>query len=139
MNESLSAPTDLPLLLLPERMAVCRLPAEAEVPAWVPLAGLTSITRTPDELSILCAERLVPPETRAERGWRVFKVQGPLDFSMTGVLAALLTPLAQAGVSAFALSTYDTDYVLVKEHALERAQFALMQAGFLVLNVRLSA
>jgi hypothetical protein len=96
--------------------------------------------RTRDELTVVCVERLVPPEVIAERGWRALQVQGPLDFALVGVLAAITVPLAEAGVSIFAISTYDTDYILVKEEALERAIQALGQAGFLVLNhVRLPA
>lgn len=139
MNAEPQNLTDLPILLLPERLAVCRLPAETDIPGWAQSTDLLSITRTRNELSIVCAERLVPPEVRAESGWRVFQVQGPLDFALIGMLAALVTPLSQAGVSVFALSTYETDYILVKESALPRAQQALTQAGFLVLHVHLPA
>jgi hypothetical protein len=110
----MNPPSDLTLMILPERYAVCRLAAEADFPEWARPSDLLALLRTRDELSVVCAERFAPPEARAERGWRVFKVQGPLDFSLVGVLAAILTPLAQAGVSVMALSTYDTDYVLVR-------------------------
>jgi hypothetical protein len=138
--------TDLPLVVLPEKLAVCRLPAEAAVPDWAdpallyPGSDLLSVVRTRDELSLVCSERFVPPEVKAERGWRALQVQGSLDFSMVGVLASIALPLARAGVSIFVISTFETDYVLVKESALERAVQALGQAGFLVLNyVHLSA
>ncbi len=132
--------TDLPLIILPDRLAVCRLPAEAPYPEWARPGGLLALIRTADELSVVCVERYVPPDARAERGWRALQVQGPLEFAMTGVLASIAVPLARAGVSIFALSTFDTDYILVKEAALERAVEALSQAGFLVMNhVRLSA
>lgn len=132
--------TDLPIIILPDRLAVCRLPAEAPSPDWARPGDLLALIRTADELSVVCVERFVPPDVRAERGWRALQVQGPLEFALTGVLASIAVPLARAGVSIFALSTYDTDYVLVKEAALERAVEALSQAGFLVMNhVRLSA
>ena len=91
-----------------------------------------SVTRTPDELSIVCSEASVPPTARAQRGWRALEVQGPLDFSLTGVLAALTAPLAQARISIFALSTYDTDYLLVPGEDLARACATLTAAGHTV-------
>jgi hypothetical protein len=130
----MSMETDLPLVILPNRLAVCRLAADAPFPDWARLGYLLALVRTPDELSVVCEERLVPPEIRAERGWRALQIQGALDFSLVGVLAAILAPLAQAGVSIFTVSTYETDYILVKEGALERAVLSLTQAGYLVLN-----
>jgi hypothetical protein len=136
----MSLQQDLPLVILPDKLAVCRLAVEAPFPEWARPGDLLAFIRSRDELTVVCVERLVPPEVVAERGWRVLQVQGPLDFALVGVLAAITAPLAAAGVSIFALSTYDTDYVLVKEDALERAIQALGQAGFLVLNhVRLPA
>lgn len=119
----------LKLRLLPGTFAVCRLEPDAAIPAWALAGILTSISRTPDELSIVCPEAQVPEGILAEKGWRCFKIQGPLPFAMTGVLASLVNPLAEAGISLFAFSTYDTDYVLVKDAALERALTALLQAG----------
>jgi uncharacterized protein len=125
---------DLPLLVLSDRLAVCRLAADAPFPEWARPGDLLALVRTRDELSVVCMERLVPPEVLAERGWRAFQVQGPLDFSLVGVLAAITVPLARAGVSIYALSTFDTDYILVKEENLDRAIQALGQSGFLVMN-----
>jgi hypothetical protein len=113
---------------------VCRLEAGASVPAWATAGRFFSITKTADELSIVCAEESVPSEVRCERGWRSLKVEGPLDFSLTGVMLSLAAPLARAGVSFFAISTYDTDYLLVKEGDLERAVLALSDSGHLVEN-----
>lgn len=116
------------LLLLPQRLAVCRLAPDAAIPSWA--AGpFFSITRTADELSVVCPEDAVPADVRCESGWRAFQVAGPLDFSLTGILAAIAAPLAAAGVSIFAVSTFDTDYVLVKEANLARAIDALREAG----------
>jgi hypothetical protein len=116
--------------VLPERLAVSRLPASARVPSWALELHeeFSSITRTAGELSIVCPEDAVPPDVQVEPGWRALQVPGPIPFATTGVLAGLATPLAAAGISIFALSTYDTDYVLVKEDDLERALAALAGA-----------
>ncbi len=118
----------LHLTLLPARLGVCRLTAEAPMPAWVG-GELTAVTRTPDELSVVCDEQGIPDGVQAEMGWRALKVAGPLDFSLTGVLAALAGPLAAVKISIFALSTFDTDYILVKETALSAAVQTLRSAG----------
>jgi hypothetical protein len=116
------------LRLLPQRLAVCRLAPHDAIPSWV-TGEFLSITRTAVELSIVCAEELVAAKVKCENGWRVFEVAGPLEFALTGVLAAIATPLAAAGVSIFALSTFDTDYVLVKGDKLVEAIAALRAAG----------
>jgi uncharacterized protein len=118
----------LSLRLLPGRFAVCRLPPRAEIPAWAD-GSFVSITRTGDELSLVCPEGAVPAGTRCESGWRVLQVKGPLDFALTGILASIAQPLAAARVSIYAISTFDTDHVLVREHSLEEAVAALRQAG----------
>jgi uncharacterized protein len=110
------------------RFAVSRLPADAAVPGWA--AGqVVAVTRTPDELSVICDERAVPEVTPAVRGWRCLQVQGPLNFEMTGILAALSGPLADAHIPMLAVSTHDTDYLLVREEHLAPAQAALARAG----------
>ena len=121
--------SSLPLELLPLRLAVCRLPADAPLPAWAGAGELSCVTRTRDALSVLVEERLVPGDVRAERGYRTFVVRGPLPFDLVGVFASMAGPLADAGVSIFALSTFDTDYVLVKAHDVERATRVLRDAG----------
>jgi putative acetyltransferase len=120
------------LRVLPERLAVCRLPAGSPAPEWAAgqeAGSFRSATWSPDETSIVCAESAVPDGVRAERGWRALMVAGPLDFSMTGVLVALAKPLASAGISVFALSTYDTDYLMVKESVLSAAVEVLEADG----------
>jgi uncharacterized protein len=121
------------LILSQERLTVCKLPADASVPGWA-TAGNTfvSITRTDEELSIVCEESLVPSDVPQEAGWRRFKVEGPLDFSLVGILAAIAQPLATAAVSIFAISTHNTDYVLVKDAQIETALQALRNAGHAV-------
>lgn len=126
------------LSLIPGRYAVCRLPAQVELPEWanptrVGQGHLLSLTWRGDETSLVCPERFVPPDVKAEPGWRILEIAGPLDFGLVGVLASLLEPLQQSGVSVFALSTYDTDLLLVKESQMERAIAALESAGHLVV------
>jgi hypothetical protein len=120
--------------LLPGLFAVCQLDPNAPLPAWATLTSsrLVSITRTRSELSIVCAQGNVANDVRIERDWRCLMVEGPLDFSLTGVLSALLAPLADAGVSIFALSTFDTDYLLVRAAQLDLAIESLTAAGHLV-------
>lgn len=122
------------LHIVPGTLAVCRLDPGAGVPGWASGGVLSAIIRTPEELSIVCEQRNVPPDIRCEGGWRALKVAGPLDFSLIGVLASLAGALADAGVSVFALSTYDTDYLLVKADTLERAIDALEAAGHRVAD-----
>jgi len=116
----------LALEWIPGRFAVCRLDPGAAIPAWAVEGGpLVSITRTEDELSIVAPEEAVPSEVQAERGWDAIRVVGKLDFSMVGVLAGLTGALAEAGVSVFAVSTFDTDILLVREGDSEAAVVAL--------------
>ena len=119
----------LDLTVLPDDLAVCRLPAGAEAPAWLDGEVFASVTRTPEETSVVCRAGVVPQDVRVEAGWRALRVAGPLDFALTGVLLSLLEPLAAAGVPVFALSTFDTDYLLVREAALDDAVAALAGAG----------
>jgi hypothetical protein len=115
------------LSLLPSAFAICRLEQDASIPAWALTGIFCSITRTGEELSIICPQASVPPETTCDQGWSCLKIEGPFDLGEVGVLASVVTPLAQAGISVFAIATYDTDYLLVKD--IERAIRALSQAG----------
>jgi uncharacterized protein len=129
----------LDLTLLPDALAVCRLPAGAEAPAWLDGEVFASVTRTPEETSVVCRAEVVPPDVRVETGWRALRVAGPLDFALTGVLLSLLEPLAVAGVSVFALSTFDTDVLLVREAALDDALAALGAAGHRIARLDVAA
>jgi uncharacterized protein len=102
-------------------LAICRLPPDAPLPGWIETGQFVSITRTPDELSVVCSEPCAPTDVICERHWRLLKVKGPLDFSLTGIIVSLVTPLSEAGISTFAISTFDTDYLLVKEVDFTRA------------------
>jgi uncharacterized protein len=114
----------------PGELSIVRLPPEDAVPDWAARAqGFVSVTRSNAELSIVCPVELVPDVARSEGGWTAIKLVGPFPFDQVGVLASIVGPLAEAGVSVFALSTFDTDYVLVKSDRLETAVGALERAG----------
>jgi hypothetical protein len=117
------------LRVLDEPLAIARLPADADVPAWATASELHSITRTPTELSIVCADRDVAEGVTEERGWRGLVVEGTLDLNQVGVLEELAGPLAAAEVPIYVISTYETDYVLVPSESLGTAAAALERAG----------
>ena len=119
----------LDLDVLPGVYAICRWPAGATLPDWANRGAFVSVTRTPTELSAVCAAEAVPAGTVCESPWRIVAVRGPLDFSLTGVMASLAAPLAGAAISIFTVSTYDTDYVLVRAGDIYRAVEALRYAG----------
>jgi uncharacterized protein len=116
--------------LLDGHFAIVRLHAEDAIPTWV-RGAFFSITRTSDELSIVCEEGNVP-DVVADRGWRCLKLAGPMPLDQTGVAAAFTRVLADAGVALFVVSTYDTDYVLVRDTAIDDATSALRAAGYIV-------
>jgi uncharacterized protein len=118
----------LRLTILPGRLAVCRLTADAAAPQWV-RGTFTSVTRTAEELSIVCDDDAPPADVHAEHGWRAVKVLGPIPFDVTGVAAALVSPLAAAGISVFLIATFDTDYLLLKEDVFDRALTVLRANG----------
>jgi uncharacterized protein len=124
----------LHLTVTSQTLSVCRQSTDAPWPRWVGMGPFVSLTRTDDEFSIVCASDLVPADFdgTVESGWRCFKFHGPFAFTLTGVLAAALTPLSEAGVGIFAISTFDTDYLLVKAEQLEPAINALRAAGHTV-------
>jgi uncharacterized protein len=124
-----------PLTLLAEAFAVCKLDPDADPPTEV-LARrgpFASVTRTADELSVVCSEDTVPAAaTKVERGFRAFKLEGPVPFTTIGVVSGLTKPLAEAGISVFVVSTYDTDYLMVGQANVGRASKILERAGFIV-------
>ena len=120
----------LPLEVLPDTLAICRLPPDAVVPSWATgQAAFLTVSRTRDELSITAVQRLVPGGTRCERDYRALRVRGTLPPDLVGILLSIAEPLARAGLAIFAISTYDTDYVLVKARDLSAALEALRAAG----------
>jgi len=118
------------LTILPEILSICRLDKDAAIPAWALASRFFSLTRTAEEFSVVAPQAQVPEGVKRDPGWRCLKVDGPLDLAATGVLASLTNPLAQEGISIFAVSTYDTDYLLVKEENLEKAVQILSQNGY---------
>ncbi|MDX2005494.1 MAG: ACT domain-containing protein [Meiothermus sp.] len=120
------------LELLPGLYAVSQLSPAAPVPSWADGEGFVSIGRTEEELSVVCLEARVPSGVKTDGGWRCFKFQGPFAFDQTGILSSVLEPLARAEVGIFAVSTFNTDYLLVKTENLERTVAALEAAGHLV-------
>lgn len=115
--------------LLPSVYAVCRLDASARVPEW-PRGAFVSVTRTPDELSIVCEDASVPAGVKAERDWRCFAVEGPIPFEVVGLAARITSALAEARLSVFFVSTHDTDYVFVRSASIDAATAALRSAAF---------
>jgi uncharacterized protein len=120
---------NLELSLLPERFAIARLAADSPIPEWATQGPFFSVTRTGDELSIVTELSRVPVGVQSQPGWRVLKVHGPFVLSEIGVLAALAAPLAEAKISLFAVSTFETDYLLVASETLSATIAALERAG----------
>lgn len=115
----------LTLKLMKGMFGVCRLNKNELIPEWAQKSGFYSITKTLDELSIVCSQDNIPGDIKSEKDWRILKVEGPLDFSLIGILSSISTVLAQKGISIFAVSTYDTDYILVKDKDIANAIDAL--------------
>jgi hypothetical protein len=123
----------LQLKILPETLAISRLSPNDEIPTWAASGSFFSFTRTADELSIVCEQAHVPTNVKCEKDWRCLKVKGPLDFGLTGILASLASPLAEAKISIFAVSTFDTDYLLIKQENLKKALTVLNGVGHEIL------
>lgn len=119
---------------LPETFSICRLPADATIPGWAMDGDFVSVTRTTDELSIVCPSDNIPPEQRPDLTWVAFKLEGPFAFTETGILASFISPLSAAGLPIFAVSTFDTDYVLVWEEHFTNALKILQEAGHIFLT-----
>ena len=120
---------NLTLELLPDVYSICRLDPQADIPSWVLEGDFLSITRTKNELSLVCSQERVPHVVECDKGWRCIMVRGPLDLSLVGILASLTSSLAEVDISIFAISTYETDYLLVKVENLRRALLKLEEAG----------
>lgn len=116
------------------RFAVCQLPPTAAIPDWVRRGPIESITRTTEELSIVCLEELVPDDIKAEKQWACLKLEGPFPFSQTGILLSFIRPLSENGIPIFAIATFNTDYVLIKEEFVGMALTALREAGHEMSN-----
>lgn len=124
----------LTLSVLNDTFAICRFDKTSPVPEWATKGDFYSITHTDDELSIVCSQENIREVDKIDKGWKALKVKGPLDFSLVGIMANLSSTLANGGVSVFVISTFDTDYILVKEESLKKAIDLLAQAGHTVNN-----
>ena len=125
--------SSLTLKLIDGKLSIHRFPAASQVPAQVYESNFYTISKTDDELSIVCSNSVKFDCDTSSTDWQGFKVIGPLDFSLTGIMAELSTVLAQANISIFAISTYDTDYILVKADKMPAASEALQSAGYSIV------
>jgi hypothetical protein len=115
--------------VIPGTFAVSRLPSTAPIPQWIQSSPFICMTRSADELSIVSLAASVPEEIQSERGWTCLKLLGPFPFQLTGILASFIEPCARSGIPIFAMSTFDTDYVLVKDEDKDRTLATLLAAG----------
>jgi hypothetical protein len=115
--------------LLKNSFTICRLDKNATIPTWAYTGEFFSITRTPDELSIVCPQAAVPDGTNCETGWRCLKVESPFEFDLAGAISSIVAPLVEAEVDLFVVATQDSDYLMVKETDLERTVLVLSRAG----------
>jgi hypothetical protein len=127
-------PAVIRLVPQPHHLAVCRLSPGSGLASWMFDGPVWSITRMPDELSVVVDATRVPHAVPAEGPFSVFMVAGPLDFNLTGILARLTAPLAEAGIPVFVLSTYDTDYVLVRTQLASAAIAAWSAASGIIVE-----
>jgi hypothetical protein len=124
----------LTMKLLKEKYGVCRLDKAELIPEWTKNSKFLSITRTDEELSIVCSQESIPEDIKCEKDWRILKILGPLDFSLIGILASISRVLAQNGISIFAISTYDTDYILVRSKDIDNAVKSLIGENYEVID-----
>ena len=126
----------MPLTLkhVPGTFAICRLAAGTPLPHWFHPGGFSSVSWTDAEVSITCDESQVPDDVQCDRGWQCLMLQGPFAFDQTGILLQILAPLASAKIGIFAVSTFDTDYVLVKDHHFEDAKKVLIERGHALID-----
>ena len=117
------------LSTIQDRFAICQLAPHSSIPEWAYSSGFFSITRTDEEISIICPEVNVPENIISNYGWRVFKIEGQFNFDEIGVLNSITTPLAKAQISLLTISTYNTDYILIQESYYDQARLILKSAG----------
>lgn len=125
---------NLTLIVGNERLAIARLNPDEELPNLGGIGEFFSITKTPEEISIVIPEKYLVSSWKCDSGWRYLKVKGPLDFDLVGILASILNPLSEDGINVFTISTFDTDYILVKQRNLNRTIEVLKKNGFKILT-----
>ena len=123
------------LVLLPSKYAVTKFEYYPQTLTIPDFANFFSLTITASEISLVCEEELAPSGGNSEKGWRCIKLEGIIDFSLTGILMSILAPLAAAKIGIFAVSTFNTDYVLVKSESLDAAIAALSANNFCIVNM----
>lgn len=123
------------IIVLPEVFAICRLNQEQPIPEWALSNSFYSITKSSDELSIICWQSFVPDEVVKNGNWRCLKIAGPLDFSAVGILNSIAQPLAKNGISILAVSTYETDYIFVRQEQLPETLKILIKEGHEVKQI----
>jgi len=119
----------LQLSLLKDKYGICTLPNNAPIPDWALTQSLASITRTEKELTIVCRREILPSQYQSDLNWRCFKIDGSFDLNQIGVISSISSPLADAGISIYVISTYDTDYFLIQEQDLEKTISVLSSSG----------
>ncbi|MGL4989655.1 MAG: ACT domain-containing protein [Sarcina sp.] len=124
----------LTLKLLKEKYGVCRLQKNDSIPSWAFEGEFYSITKTEDELSVVCLENNITEEIKCEKDWNVLKIEGPLDFSLVGILSKISSALAKNSIRIFAISTYDTDYILVKGKDIDESIEVLINENYDVIR-----
>jgi hypothetical protein len=120
---------NLTLSILRHRFAICKLNPDVKVPDWAIRGDFFSISRTPEELSIICQEDDVPLKVTSKREWRGIKIEGPFHFNEIGILDAITSPIARAKISLLTVSTFDTDYVFIQDSQFEEALLILAESG----------
>ena len=125
----MTKPASHTILVHAQRLAICRLAADAPIPSWAVASAFFTVSRTREELSVVCEAHRVPAGVRASAGWRALQLRGPFALDEVGVLLTMVAPMADAAVSVFPIATFDTDYLLVPEAQLDLALSALAGAG----------
>ena len=120
----------LKLTLLKDKYGICALPNTAQIPEWALMQSLISITRTKEELTIVCQQDLIPSQYQSDLNWRCFRVDGTFDLNQIGVISSISLPLTQAGISIYVISTYNTDYFLVQEEKVKQTISVLSDSGY---------
>ena len=126
----------LTIVIYEKMYAVCQLQPDATIPTWAEGSEFVSSTRTAAELSLVCQQDMLPGDVRAEKNRRLMRIEGKLGFELTGVLASVTAPLSKAELSIFAISTYDTDYLLIADEDLQKATEMLEAAGHTIRQSR---
>ena len=124
--------SQLRFVVLPGTYSLCRLSPSEKIPAWIFNSSFYTISKTPDELSVVCESEFVPADIKKDSGWKLLRIDAVLDLSLTGITAKFSVPLAGAGVNLCVIATFDTDYVMVKEEKISIAREVLNNAGFIV-------